>query len=106
METAIVEELRRLQSDLPSERELVKARNLLLAAFYRRMKTINGKADELGRYEVYFGDYRKLFSAEAEYNKVSREDIRRVAQRYFLSGNCTVGDFGSGDCGTTGIQGN
>ncbi len=90
VEKSLVAELLKLQSELPSEHELAKARNLLVASFYRRMKTINGKADELGRYEIYFGDYRKLFSAEADYNKVTPEDVRRVAQKYFSPGNCTV----------------
>jgi zinc protease len=54
------------------------------------MKTIDGKADTIGRYEVFFGDYRKLFTAAEEYNKVTKEDVKRVAQKYFSDKNRTV----------------
>ena len=54
------------------------------------MKTINGKANAIGTYEVYFGDYRKLFTAAADLEKVSLEDVRRVARSYFLPQNRTV----------------
>ncbi|MEW5977751.1 MAG: pitrilysin family protein [Acidobacteriota bacterium] len=90
LEKAIMDEVRALQSRPVSERELTKARNLLLARFYRAMKTIDGKADELGRYEVYFGDYRKLFQVEASYNRVGAEDVRRAALSYFSPRNVTV----------------
>ncbi|HXV74606.1 MAG TPA: hypothetical protein VD713_07740, partial [Sphingomonadales bacterium] len=61
-----------------------------LANFHRQMKTISGKANTLGTYEVYFGDYQKLFTAADDYARVTREDVKRVAQKYFDSKNRTV----------------
>ena len=90
VEKAIYEELDRVKTDLVSDRELEKARNLQLAAFYRRMKTINGKANALGSYEIFFGDHRKLFTAADDYGKVTREDVQRVAKVYFADKNRTV----------------
>jgi len=90
VEKAVYEELDKIKSDSVSERELEKARNIVLAAFYRQMKAINGRANTLGTYEVFLGDYRKLFTAAEEYAKVTREDLRRVAQKYFGEKNRTV----------------
>ena len=87
---AIYDELQRVQEQTISEQELQKAKNILLADFYREMKTINGKADAIGNFEVYFGDYRKLFSAAQDLEKVSLEDVQRVARSYFHSKNRTV----------------
>jgi zinc protease len=90
VEKAIYEELDRLKTGLVSDKELEKAKNILLAGFYRRMKTINGKANALGRYEIFFGDYRKMFTAADDYSKVTKEDLQRVAKKYFSDKNRTV----------------
>jgi predicted Zn-dependent peptidase len=39
---------------------------------------------------VFFGDYRKLFTAADSYNKVTKEDLQRVAKTYFTDKNRTV----------------
>jgi zinc protease len=54
------------------------------------MKTIDGKAHALGRAEVFFGDYRQLFTMADQYSKVTRGDAQRVARRYFSARNRTV----------------
>jgi len=58
--------------------------------FYRAMETINGKANTIGTYEMYFGSYDKLFNAPEAYNKVTSADIQRVAQTYLRKSNRTV----------------
>lgn len=90
VERAVYEELDRLKTSPVTDQEMEKAKNILLANFYRQMKTINGKANTLGTYEVFFGDYKKLFTAADDYNKVTKEDLRRVAQKYFTDKNRTV----------------
>jgi predicted Zn-dependent peptidase len=70
-------------------------KNAKLVNFYRTMATINGKANTLGSYELYFGDYKKLFSAPQEYNKVTIADVQRVAQQYLIKSNRTVGILSS-----------
>ncbi|MCX6925625.1 MAG: insulinase family protein, partial [Verrucomicrobia bacterium] len=84
------EEIGRVQTALVEEAELQKAKNNAAAEFYRTMKTINGKANALGTYDVIFGDYRKLFRAVDEINKVTREDLQRVARKYLIARNRTV----------------
>jgi zinc protease len=90
VEKVIYEELDRLKTGLVSDQELEKAKNIQLAGFYRQMKTINGKAGGLGDYETFFGDYRKMFSAPDDYSKVTKDDIQRVAKKYFTENNRTV----------------
>ncbi|HYP25413.1 MAG TPA: pitrilysin family protein [Blastocatellia bacterium] len=90
VERALYEELDKVKAQSITDQELEKAKNILLANFYRRMKTIAGKADTLGTYEVFFGDYKKLFTTADDLNKVSKADIQRVAQKYFNEKNRTV----------------
>ena len=76
---------------LISENELQKIKNQKLIEFYAQIETINGKSNNIGTYELFFGDYRKMFDAPAEYSKVSIEDVKRVASQYFNKSNRTVG---------------
>ena len=84
------DELERLQRGGITDQELEKAKNIRIAEFYRQMKTIDGKADTIGSYEVFFGDYRKLFSAAEGYAKVTRDEVQRVARSYFTEKNRTT----------------
>ncbi|MCW1953252.1 MAG: insulinase family protein [Flavobacteriia bacterium] len=74
-----------------TERELQKVKNQKLVALYKSLETIDGKSNTLGTYELYFGDYKKMFEAPASYEKVTAKDIQRVAQQYFNTDNSTVG---------------
>jgi len=74
-----------------AEKELQKVKNQKLVALYNTLETIDGKSNTLGTYELYFGDYKKMFEAPAAYEKVTADDIKRVAQKYFNKKNSTVG---------------
>jgi len=89
-EKVLYEELERLQTAEVPARELQKAKNQMLAAQYRQLKTIAGRASLLGHYEVLLGDYRKLFSVDKEVEAVTAADIQRVAKKYFVEKNRTV----------------
>jgi zinc protease len=90
VEKAVYEELERIKNEPVSDQELEKARNIVLANFYRQTSTINGRANTLGAYEVFFGDYHKLFTAVESYNKVTKADLQRVARKYLGEKNRTV----------------
>ena len=89
-EKAIYEELERVKDATISDTELEKAKNIRLAEFYREMRTISGRANTIGKYEVFFGDYRKLFDAAKNYSAVTKADVQRVAKAYFGANNRTV----------------
>jgi zinc protease len=89
-EKAIYEELDKAKSAQISDQELEKAKNNRLVEFYKQMQTINGRANTIGTYEVFMGDYHKLFDAAKNYSAVTREDVQRVAKQYFGPNNRTV----------------
>jgi zinc protease len=84
-------ELERIAKDGPTDAELSKAKNILLADYWRGMQTINGKASALGEYEVFHGDYRKLFDAPKQFETVTATQVKEVAAKYFKPDNRTVG---------------
>ncbi len=89
-ETALYDELNRLQKEPPGERELRKAKNQLAANFYRQLQTISGKAQLLGSSDVYFGDPKQIFTIVQRYEAVGAADLQRLAREYFQSSNRTV----------------
>ncbi len=91
LEQAIYTELEKIKSSGITEKELEKVKNQKLVEFYDQVETINGKSNNIGTYELFFGDYRKMFEAPAEYNKVTTADIKRVATQYIKKSNRTVG---------------
>ena len=89
-EKVLFEELDRIRTQPVSDDELRKAKNQLLADHYRQLKTINGRANLLGEYEVFYGDYHKLYQVEQAYEAVTVADIQRVAAKYLTEKNRTV----------------
>lgn len=91
LENAIYTEIEKIKSEGITETELQKIKNQKLMEFYSQVETINGKSNTLGTYELYFGDYKKMFSAPESYNRVTVKDIQDVANKYFSKSNRTVG---------------
>lgn len=91
IEEAIYEELDKIVKNGIDENELQKVKNQKLMEFYHTMETINGKANQIGTYQLFFGDYKKLFNAPNEYQKVTTDDIKNVVIKYFTKSNRTVG---------------
>ena len=91
IENAVYAELTKIAKDGITENELQKIKNQKLMEFYSSIETINGKSNSLGTYELFFGDYKKMFTAPDEYAKVSLDDVKRVANQYFKKSNRTVG---------------
>lgn len=91
LENAILEELDKIINEGIGENELQKVKNQKLMDFYKTLETINGLSNTIGTYELFFGDYKKLFSAPEDYKKVTIDDIKRVAEKYFIKQNRTVG---------------
>lgn len=91
VEALLDDELGRIARDGVTAAELEKARNLKASAFWRGMATINGKARALGTYEVFHGDYRKLFEAPAAYEAVTATDVQALARQILRVQNRTTG---------------
>ncbi len=71
--------------------ELAKARRNVVANFWRGLATINGKASALGQYEVFHGDYAKLFDVPKDYAAVDAQALQAVARKVFNADRRTVG---------------
>ncbi|GLX78616.1 peptidase M16 [Thalassotalea insulae] len=95
LEQGIIKEINKVMTEGISEQELQKVKNTKLVDFYRQMATINGKANTIGSYEMYFGDYQKLFSAPQTYDQVTVADVQAVAKKYLRKANRTVGVLSS-----------
>src|SRR5437763_1822554 len=77
-------------SEPPQDGELRKAKNKLRAELVRNLKTVNGRASQLGFFETVLGDYRAMFGLEAAWEKVGVEDVKRVAAGYLQPAKRTV----------------
>ncbi len=97
VEARVLEELTRVAVAGVTRAELQKAKNIVLADFWRSLATIEGKAAALGRYAVFTGNYENLFSAPEEISAATAEQLQAVASAVFRRENMTVGVLGSGD---------
>ncbi|NND64515.1 MAG: insulinase family protein, partial [Gammaproteobacteria bacterium] len=91
LEAALIDELKRIRLDSVSDTELQKVKNQRRVAIYSGFSTINGKADLLGSYEVFYDDYHRALSLSDRYNAVTKDDVQTVAERYLRKTNRTVG---------------
>jgi zinc protease len=82
--------LEHLGSDPVPEAELRKARTQLKAQLVRNLKTVSGKANQLGFFDTVLGDYRAMFGLEAAWEKVGAGDVKRVAAAYLQPAQRTV----------------
>lgn len=91
VEAQIDAELQRIAREGITPAELEKARSAKLAGFWRSQATISGKAQALGTYEVFHGDYAKLFAVPQAFDAIDNETLKRVAAQVFRADNRTVG---------------
>ncbi len=90
-EAAVFDELAALIADGVSDAELTKAKNILLADFWRDLATIDGKAEALGTFEVFHGGFERLFERPAAVDALGADALRQVAERVFQRRNATIG---------------
>jgi predicted Zn-dependent peptidase len=89
-EKAIMEIIERVKKEKVEEEAIQRVKTKLRAALIRRLDSNSGLAAALCAYEANFGDWRKLFTDLEEYDKVTAEDVRRVAQKYLVDNTKTV----------------
>jgi zinc protease len=74
-----------------TEAELERARNLATVGLWKKLAAIDGKAQLLGEYEVFHGDWSRLFDAPARIAAVRAEDLRAVAAEILDERRRTLG---------------
>jgi predicted Zn-dependent peptidase len=87
---AIHAEIERLKNEDISDEELQMVKTRAKADLLRRLGDNQGLAFQLGTTQSLYGDWRQLFRHVDEIEKVSKADIRRVANATFLESNRTV----------------
>ncbi len=98
-EAAIDAEIARLGREDAGSAEMEKVRNQVLSELYRGIRTIAGKANLIGRAEIYLGSYQKLETYAADLARVTPADIRRVVQTYLTRDNRTAAELIAPDTG-------
>jgi predicted Zn-dependent peptidase len=88
---AIHAEIDRLKSEYVSDEELQMFKTRAKADLIRSLSDNEGLATELATTQLRYGDWREMFRQLDEYDKVTKEDIRRVANKIFVPENRTVG---------------
>lgn len=91
VENRVFEILMDISENGVKEVELKKARRIALSEFWNDLSTINGKASAIGTYEVYGGDWKKLFTKPEVMGKTTQEDLQEAAKTIFKKTNMTVG---------------
>ncbi|MDZ7848550.1 MAG: insulinase family protein [Owenweeksia sp.] len=90
LKEGIDNEIDKVRDELISEREYKKVINQLESDFIASNSTMSGIAESLANYHVYF-DNANLINTEIEkYRAVSREDIKRVANKYLSAKNRVI----------------
>jgi predicted Zn-dependent peptidase len=79
IEAAIDEELARLRAEAPGAEEMERAQALAEREWLDRLGTVAGRADELCRYALLFGDPQLAFTAVNRLLEVTAEQVRAVA---------------------------
>ena len=79
-----------IQKNGVTDDEVQKAKNTAQADYVRRFKTNSGVGFILGYYDVIHGDYKKAFDVVKNYDAVTKEDVQRVAKKYFSERTRTV----------------
>ncbi|MCP3932053.1 MAG: insulinase family protein [Bacteroidetes bacterium] len=90
LEAAIDAEVEKVKNELISEKEFQKLRNQIESNFITSNSTVAGIAESLANYHIYFGDANLINNEIDRYLKVTREDIQRVAKKYFHKNNRVV----------------
>ncbi len=89
-EAALGEEIERLRAEPVSAEELEKAKNQIVARLVFNREKAEEKADAIGQAAVIMGDLSLVNRQLEQFQKVTAEDVLRVARKYFTPGNSTT----------------
>ncbi|HXB53258.1 MAG TPA: pitrilysin family protein [Vicinamibacteria bacterium] len=88
---AIGAEVERIKSEDVTDDELKMVKTRVKADLIRRLGNNNGLAFQLGQAQARYGDWRELFRSVDHIGRVTKADMRRIAQKAFVPENRTVG---------------
>jgi len=89
-EKALYAIIEHVKKDKVDDATIARVKIKLRAELIRKLDSNSGLASELCTYAVNFGDWRKLFTQLQEYDKVTADDVVRVAKQYLIENTRTV----------------
>jgi predicted Zn-dependent peptidase len=89
MRDAIHKEIDKLKTADVTDEELAMFKTRTRADLLRGLANNQGLANDLAEYQTRYGDWRELFLQLDKVDKVSKADIRRVANEIFMPSNRT-----------------
>jgi zinc protease len=89
-EAALYQEVEKLKTQLVSEKELERAKNLVEASFTYGQDSLFYRAMQIGEY-ASLGDWSLIQKVIPSIRAVTAEDLQRVAKTYLTEDNRTVG---------------
>ena len=89
MRDAIHKEIDKLKTADVTDEELAMFKTRTRAGLLRGLADNQGLANDLAEYQTRFGDWRELFRQLDRVDKVTKADIRRVANQVFVASNRT-----------------
>ena len=90
VEAALLDEIDTIAEHGPSERELEKARNQILAELGFGLQRVTGLAEAVGMSWIRTGDPTGVFGDFRRYLQVEGEDVARVARAHLRRDNLTM----------------
>ena len=93
MQKAIQVEITKLKTQDVTDEELQMFKTRTKADLIRGLASNSGLAQQLAIYQTRYGDWRELFRYLDKVDKVSKADIRRVANKVFQDSNRTIGSI-------------
>jgi predicted Zn-dependent peptidase len=91
MADAIHVEIEKLKNEDISDEELKMIKTRAKANLIRSLGSNEGLANNLALYQARYDDWRELFRSVDRIDKVTKADVRRVANQTFVPTNRTVG---------------
>jgi len=89
MRDAIHKEIERLKTTDVTDEELEMFKTRARAGVLRGLADNQGLATQLAEYQTRYGDWRELFRQLDRIDRVSKADVRRVANKIFVESNRT-----------------
>ncbi len=90
LEKALLAELKKIQDDGVTAKELEKAKNQLISLAVRARETNDGKAIAIERAVAYLGDPKAVNQEVAKIQAVTAAVVQRVIKKYFKDNNRVV----------------